>query len=315
MNLNTENSQGKKLEPLIKITPISAAFLGLALVFILYQFGGAILTLLIFGLNFEAADINAVRLLTMAGQILLILLPSLLLSKYIYADITSVLRVRFPNKKEIIVFVIGLIILTPLLQNYLYIQNFIIEKISESNASLKYIKNLIDQLDKLLESTYINLIVAHSFFEGLLIIIVVAVIPALCEEVFFRGYVLSSFGYKLKPFLSALITAIFFGIYHFNPYGLIPLIALGTYFGFAAYMSNSIFVPMSLHFLNNFLAVLAFFAFGTQDLISSRVSAGSEIIPNIVSFVLLTALFSFFIFYVKGNYHRFQTKEVKNDLP
>ncbi|MCX7798526.1 MAG: CPBP family intramembrane metalloprotease [Melioribacter sp.] len=314
MNNNSASSQNSSPSPIIKITPITAAFLGLALVFILYQFGGAILTLLIFGLDFENADINAVRLLTMAGQILLILLPSLLLSKYIYSDVTSILRVRIPSRKEVIVFIIGLIILIPLLQNYLYIQNFIIEKIAASNTVLKSIKNLIDQLDKLLESTYINLIVAHSFFEGLLIVFVVAVIPALCEEVFFRGYVLSSFGYKLKPFLSAFVTAFFFGIYHFNPYGLIPLVTLGTYFGYAAYMSNSIFVPMSLHFLNNFLAILAFFAFGSQDLISSKISSGSEIISNIISFVFLVVLFSYFVFYINKNYNRFQKKEEKNDL-
>ncbi|MEJ5351212.1 MAG: CPBP family intramembrane glutamic endopeptidase [Melioribacteraceae bacterium] len=294
-------------QPVINITPVSAAFLGLALVFILYQFGGAILTLLIFGLDFEKADINAVRLLTMGGQILLILVPSLLLSKFIYVDVTSILRVKFPHKKEIIVFIIGLIILTPLLQNFLYIQNYLIEKIAQSSQVVKSIKNIIDQLDKLLESTYSNLIVAHSFFEGLFIILIVAVVPALCEEVFFRGYVQSSFEHKFKPLMSAFLTAFFFGLYHFNPYGLIPLIALGTYFGFAAYMSDSIFVPMTLHFLNNFLAVTAYFAFGSEELISSKVTPGSEIIPNIISFVLLGLLFAAFIYYIRKNYYRFQT--------
>ncbi|MDH7605633.1 MAG: CPBP family intramembrane metalloprotease [Melioribacter sp.] len=303
------NPQPQRTEhPVINITPLSAAFLGLALVFILYQFGGAILTLLIFGLDFEKADINAVRLLTMGGQILLILVPALLLSKFIYVDVTSILRVRFPHKKEIVVFVIGLIILTPLLQNYLYIQNYLIEKIAQSNQVIKSIKNIVDQLDKLLESTYSNLIVAHSFFEGLFIILIVAVVPALCEEVFFRGYVQSSFEHKFKPLMSALLTAFFFGIYHFNPYGLIPLIALGTYFGFAAYMSNSIFVPMTLHFLNNFLAVIAFFAFGSEELITSKVSPKNEIVPNIISFILLGLLFAGFVYYIKKNYYRFQTK-------
>jgi len=307
MNEELNPQQQKPEQPVINITPLSAAFLGLALVFILYQFGGAILTLLIFGLDFEKADINAVRLLTMGGQILLILVPALLLSKFIYVDVTSILRVRFPGKKEIIVFIIGLIILTPLLQNYLYIQNYLIEKIAQSNQVIKSIKNIVDQLDKLLESTYTNLIVAHSFFEGLFIILIVAVVPALCEEVFFRGYVQSSFEHKFKPLMSAFLTAFFFGIYHFNPYGLIPLIALGTYFGFAAYMSNSIFVPMTLHFLNNFLAVTAFFAFGSEELITSKVSPTNEIVPNIISFVLLGLLFAGFVYYIKKNYYRFQT--------
>ncbi len=291
MNDELNSMQKKSSEPVIKITPLSAAFLGLALVFILYQFGGAILTLIILGFDIEKADINALRLLTMAGQILLILLPSLLLSKYIYVDVTSLLRIKFPALKEVLVFVIGLILLIPLLQNFLYIQNYLIEKIAESSQFVKSIKNLVDQVDMVLESTYINLVVANSFFEGMFVILIIAIVPALCEEVFFRGYIQSSFEFKFKPFISALLTAIFFGLYHFNPYGLIPIVALGTYFGFAAYMSKSIFIPMILHFLNNFLAVLAFFAFGSQELLSSKVTAKDEITPNVFSFILLFVLF------------------------
>ncbi|MCB9248002.1 MAG: CPBP family intramembrane metalloprotease [Ignavibacteriales bacterium] len=50
-------------------------------------------------------------------------------------------------------------------------------------------------------------------------------------------------------------------MYHFNPYGLIPLILLGMYFGFAVYKSDSIIVAMILHFLNNFISIVAYFIF------------------------------------------------------
>jgi membrane protease YdiL (CAAX protease family) len=291
------------------MNPLTAAFLALAVVFILYQFGGAILTLLIFGLDFEKANVNSVRLLTMGGQILFILLPALLFAKFVYTDVTSTLRVKLPSMKEVIVFIGGLVLLTPLLQSFLYIQNFLFNKLADSISVVHAIRNLIDEIDKMVQSTYGNLLQSNSILEASFIVFVVAIIPALCEETFFRGFVQKSFEHRFKPVWSILLTALFFGIYHFNPYGLFALIALGVYFGFAAYISNSIFIPMILHFLNNFMAVTAFMIFGDQELINSNVTPTGDILYHIITFAILLLLFSAFIYYVINNYHSFQKRK------
>lgn len=288
-------------------SPISAAYLALLGVFLLYQFGGALLTLAIFGMDFEKADVNAVRLLTMGGQILFILLPALMLTKFVYADVSSALRMKIPKIKEVGIFLLGLFLLMPLLQSFLYLQNYLFTVLAENISVFNSIKNFVDEIDKLVESTYSNLITAKSFFEGSFIIFLVAVIPAVCEETFFRGFVQTSFNQKYKPFTSALVTGIFFGIYHFNPYGSIALIALGTYFGFAAYMSNSILIPISLHFTNNFLAVLAYFVLGDSELLSSSVVDKQHLIPQLIAFTVFLFIFFSFIYYVKKNYHKFLT--------
>src|SRR3989339_1111461 len=64
-----------------KISPISAAFLGLVGGFFLYQIVGGLLTLIILGFDIENANVTSVRLMTTAGQILFILLPALLFTK------------------------------------------------------------------------------------------------------------------------------------------------------------------------------------------------------------------------------------------
>ena len=133
--------------------------------------------------------------------------------------------------------------------------------------------------------------------------------PAICEELFFRGYIQSSFEFKLTPFRSAFITAFFFGIYHFNPYGLLALIALGLYFGYAAYISNSIFVPVVLHFTNNFFAVFAFFVFGSEEFMESASVDPENIGIYISTFIILLTFFSLFIFWVNKNYHKFSKRE------
>lgn len=309
LNNQEDHKEPGEIKPYLSMSPVTAAFLALAAVFILYQFGGALLTFAIFGLEFEKADVNSVRLLTMGGQILFILLPALLFARFVYSDVTSALRVNLPSIKGTLLFVGGLILLTPLLQSFLYIQNFIIDKLAANSSFINTIKNFIDQIDEMVQSTYGNLLHAGSIFEASFIVFVVAVIPALCEETFFRGFVQKSFENKFKPVWSILLTSVFFGIYHFNPYGLIALIALGVYFGFAAYTSNSIFIPMILHFLNNFFAVAAYLILGDEELISSNVTSDNDILFHIISFLILSLIFSLFIFYTKRNYHKFMKKE------
>lgn len=297
------------------MSPTKAAVLGLIAVFFIFQFGGGLLALGIFGFDIKNADMNLMRLLTIGSQILFILFPAILFSKLVFIDVTSIVRFRMPNPKEVGIFVLGLIIIMPLLQEYLHVQNYFINEISKSNSLVEGIKNFFDELDKLVEESYLRLLTGNNVFEIILIIITVSVTPAICEEFFFRGFVQKSFEYKLKPLTSIFITSFFFGIYHFNPYGLVPLVLLGMYFGFSVYLSNSIIVPIILHFLNNFISIIAFFVFGEEELMQSNFVDADGINTHILIFVLLLILFSAFVFFLKKNYNKIVNKdEVQNDL-
>ena len=245
--------------------------------------------------------------MTMAGQILFILLPALLFSRWIYGDVSDIISLKFPNWIEMFIFSGGILILTPLLQTYMFLQNYVVEHLASSYNFVNTIKSLFDSLNALVEKTYGNLLKADSFAEMLLVIVVIAAVPAVCEEIMFRGYIQKSLGFKVKPFWAALITAIFFGFYHFNPYGLLPLICLGLYFGFAAYISNSLVVPIFLHFLNNFGAVVLFYIIGDDQLVNSDITGSEEIGSNIFLFVTLAILFAIIIIAIKKYYSKFKT--------
>jgi membrane protease YdiL (CAAX protease family) len=159
-------------------------------------------------------------------------------------------------------------------------------------------------MNEFLEKAYSDLISASNVFEGILVVIVIALTPAFCEEFMFRGFVQRSFEFKMKPVWAALLTAAFFGLYHFNPYGIIPLIGLGFYFGFAAYMSNSIFIPVLLHFLNNFSAVILFFIIGDSELISSAPKTEMDIGSSFGAFIALLLLFSGVIVLIRRHYSK-----------
>ena len=259
---------------------------------------------MIFGFDLEAAPVNGLRFTTIIGQILFIFAPALFFSKWIYGDVSKVISIKLPQLKELMLFILGIVILTPMLQSYLYIQNFLIEKWAESSEFIYSIKNLLDSLNELIEKTFGNLIYADNIIEMLLVVITISIIPAICEEVMFRGYIQRSFEFKFKPYFAALLTAIFFALYHFNPYGLIPLAIIGFYLGFAAYSSQSLFIPMVLHFLNNFFAVLLYFIIGDDELFKSNVTDPESLNANILYFFVLLILFISTIYLIKNYYNR-----------
>jgi len=124
----------------------------------------------------------------------------------------------------------------------------------------------------------------------------------------FRGFIQRSFELKIKPFIAAFLTAVFFSLYHFNPYGLIPLAVLGFYFGFAAYTSKTLLIPVLLHFLNNFTAVMLYYIIGSEELIKSDVSArsGEDLGFYTLVTIALTVVFVLLIVMIKKYYSQKQ---------
>lgn len=216
----------------------------------------------------------------------------MLFAKWIYSDVGKIIRIRKPEIKEVLLYTIGIIILTPLLQSFLYIQNYYLEIWAKNISFVNSIKSFFDSLNDMVEKTYGNLLTASNIFELILVVIVVAIVPAITEETMFRGFIQRSFELKLKKYIAAIVTALFFSLYHFNPYGILPLFILGSFFGFAAYKSKSLLIPMLLHFLNNFTAVILYHFIGDDELIKSDVLVDSnELSSYVIMFFSLTVLF------------------------
>ena len=284
-----------------------AAMYGLVIVFFLFQFGGGLLYLLIFGADFSKANVTALRLFNVAGQMIFIFVPAIMLAKLVYVEnISAILRIKRPSIKEVVTYIAGLIILIPLLQSFLYVQNYIFQQLADNFTLFESIKNFADGLDKMMEGTFGVLLDANSIPEMFLIVFVVAIVPAVCEEIFFRGFVQKSFELSVKPIWAILITSVSFALYHFNPYGLLALVILATYLGFAAYQSKSILIPMILHFINNFVSVITYFIWGNDELINTNIVKPDEFLLHLGSFTFLTVLFFLFLFYLRKNYYKIQ---------
>lgn len=88
-------------------------------------------------------------------------------------------------------------------------------------------------------------------------VLVFAVVPGICEEILFRGFVLRGLLRRLTPGRAILWTAVLFGAFHFDLYRLFPTMALGAVLGWTAWITGSLWPAILLHAANNTLAVLA----------------------------------------------------------
>lgn len=84
-----------------------------------------------------------------------------------------------------------------------------------------------------------------------------AVTPAICEELFFRGYVQRQTERGLGTAWGIVASGVIFGVYHLRPTQLLPLALLGIYLAYVAWRTGSLWGPMLVHFLNNGFAVAA----------------------------------------------------------
>jgi len=90
-----------------------------------------------------------------------------------------------------------------------------------------------------------------------LVLLTAAAAPAVAEEFFFRGFVLSAFRSKLAPFRSVLYTSILFGLFHVMAGSVLslekflPTIILGIAIGFVAVRTGSLWPGILLHTLHN----------------------------------------------------------------
>ena len=99
--------------------------------------------------------------------------------------------------------------------------------------------------------------------SGLLVnLLLMAVLPALSEEITFRGVLQRLLNFQLSTFNSHLaiwLTAIIFSAIHMQFYGFVPRMLMGALFGYMLVWTGSLWVPMLMHFVNNGMAVLLYF--------------------------------------------------------
>ncbi len=149
--------------------------------------------------------------------------------------------------------------------------------------SLKKIVDRGKQIDQLTNS----LLSGTSVILFLTSTLVFAVIPALGEELFFRGLILGDMlKSKINPVVSIITTGFLFSLAHGEFDNFLAIWVLGCFLGYLYYSSGSLWVSVLAHFTNNFIVVILKYLYNTGVLKADISESDIPLAAVVISVVL-----------------------------
>ncbi len=187
----------------------------------------------------------------------------------------------------------GLIVISFMFVNAFFIEWNIDMKLPEALSGLE------DQMLKLEESAKKlteQLTQFDNIGQFILALTVIAIIPAIGEELLFRGILQNLLvNVSRNIHLSIWISAFLFSAIHFQFFGFIPRMLLGALFGYLYYWSGNLLYPMVAHFINNGFTLLMIYLYRSDITNFDIENTESVPITTVLIFgVITTALLYYF---------------------
>jgi sodium transport system permease protein len=222
----------------------------------------------------QAAQIKDITRGLFITEVLLIAGPPLLLAKYLRYDRRRVFRLHIPRSSSVVWTILAAISTWAI----------VVELSAVQNEIFPYPQSFLDAFEEVfLEFHHKGL--AYS-------LAMMAVLPALCEETLFRGFIMTGFQKRLGATRAVLLTALLFGLFHLSPYRYLPTTFLGILIGAVVVWTSSIWSGILVHFLvNGSSTMVAHLTHNTanQTLISLREGDHLPIWIVIVAMIVLIA--------------------------
>ncbi|MBO4804803.1 MAG: CPBP family intramembrane metalloprotease [Paludibacteraceae bacterium] len=213
---------------------------------------GHILSLGICKIGNISDEVTQIRVAQVLLALFVFICSALLLGFLFSHNPRKLLALKEGNGMAILFCCIAALLSIPLI-NYITVLNESL--IPDSLGYIKELENKNDDIIRLmLENMDIGALLTNIF--------IMAILPAFSEELFFRGMFLGTIQRSIKnSHICIWITALFFGLIHFQIGKIIPIILMGGLFGYMRVWSKSLWLPIAAHFTNNVVIVLYYFFF------------------------------------------------------
>jgi membrane protease YdiL (CAAX protease family) len=243
--------------------------LGVILTGLVFQLIGMLLTTLFFDVSvYELLDIsglenketiNAVKFLQIVGALGTFVFSSMLISFFYTGSWLGYFRFG----KTIHTGAALLLIL--IMVSALPAVNMLTELNTRLELPFAGAESYLRELEEQTQALMMTLVRADNPLDLLINIFMIAIIPAVGEELVFRGLIQRHLTELFRNGHVAIILAsVIFSLAHFQFYSFLPRFLLGMILGYAFYYGRSIWYPMIAHLVNNTLGVV-FYYFYLKD--------------------------------------------------
>lgn len=225
---------------------------------------------------------NAMRLAALLSQVFNFLIPAIVASYIFYkSDWSSYQRIDAPPlAKYLGLGALMIVAAFPLAQFTYWL-----------NSLMPLPEVLMDMEDSTAELIK-GILVMNSPLELLFNLLVISLIPAIAEEMIFRGIIQDSFEKIISnPHIAIAVSAIVFSAIHMQFEGFLPRVILGLVLGYLFYWTRNLWVPIAAHAVNNGLQVIGAY-FYPEEIASMEIEAldSSVILPGLISLVITAAV-------------------------
>ena len=147
----------------------------------------------------------------------------------------------------------------------------------------------------------------------LLNLIVLAAIPAVCEEFAFRGVIQKTLvGWFRNPHVAIVTTAAIFSLIHFEMFYFVPRFVLGIFLGYIFLYSRTIWASVLAHFTNNAIIVILTYAksCGIINFDPQNIQLPNSVLFGIISIVISIFVIILIVKLSKKNQKRYSKSEL-----
>ncbi len=205
------------------------------------------------GPDVDSATINALKFIQFIQVFFSFVIPAHLFAKQQSGnEVVDYLKLKPTPWKHFLIGIVFVFAISPLVSFTSFLNEQITFPSFFSNVE-SFFRNQQTQAEK-----FSVLFLRDNTGKDLIInLFVVGFLAAISEELFFRGVLQKILINRIKNIHFAILAcAILFSALHQEFYALIPRILLGMLLGYAYVFSNSLWVPISIHFVNNATAVI-----------------------------------------------------------
>ena len=169
-------------------------------------------------------------------------------------DWPDYLRVR--NRPSLKISGLAILLMTVAMPLVLYTLN-----LNQMVELPEFLKTVEDQTGEIIK----GLLQMNHFGEFLANLTIIAILPALGEELVFRGVVQQQLMRRIaNPWVAIILSAFIFSVAHFQFEGLLPRMILGVLLGWLYWQTRNFWVPVIAHFFNNGIQVVGQYLYGNK---------------------------------------------------
>lgn len=238
----------------------------------------------------EGNNLNVLRMLQVAQTISLFLIPAWLLAVIFGKKPGTFLKTNTGIAAFSVVLVVLLVFLVQPFVNLSAVAN----RLLYLPPSMGEIQNWMMESEQNAQTNVLAFLEVSSIQCLIFNLVMIAVLPAIAEEFFFRGIIQKLFiDWAKNVHVGILISAIVFSAFHTQFYTFLPRVIMGIYLGYLFVWSGSMWIPVIAHFINNSVGVIGIYLIHNNiidDSIEPTEFSSELITSGIVSAIICTAL-------------------------